>query len=162
MGEEPLSEVGDDPGEVVEVEFDACERAGPVEVGRGRSCRIELVQVPAEPADYAGPFSDEVLAVATRRRISRWAPSRWAAGRSGSRRAARAIARASMGRTCRTCGRCPEHGISASEAPARPVRRLRGGPFPIVRSGAGSPRSPRAGSDHHAFSPMPAARDGRC
>ena len=63
MGEEPLCEVGDDPGEVFQVEFDACERAGPVEVGRGRPCRIELVQMPAEPADHAGPFSDEVLAV---------------------------------------------------------------------------------------------------
>ena len=59
--------------------------------------RVELMEVPAQPIDDAGPLSDQVVAVSTSSRISRAGPSSRAIGSSGSRSAARATASASIG-----------------------------------------------------------------
>jgi hypothetical protein len=80
---------------------------------------VELVQVPAQPADRPGALGDQLLAVVDQQLDLPGGRSWPAVGRSGSRSAARATARASIGSDlprARTAWRAPaiSHGGTRS------------------------------------------------
>lgn len=97
----PLNEVGSDASNqrVVATEAFGDGVEGLVAGDRpgGRiPARIEFVEVPTKPVDVSGPVPDQVFSMVHEQAEFSGGPSSWV-GRSGSRSAARATARASMG-----------------------------------------------------------------